>query len=83
MSERKKGRPKSRQAGLKVFTARMTPKAKARLQALAQVKGQHAYLLLEELFWKQWALLDAEERKAAETVAAITERGAKARSSRS
>ncbi len=77
MSERKKGRPKSRQDGLKVFTARMTPKAKARLQALAQVKGQHAYLVLEELFWKQWALLESDERKAAETVAATIERATK------
>ncbi len=74
MSAKKVGRPVSRPKGLQVFTARMTPKAKARLTALSQVKGEHGYVLLEQAFWEHWNNLPPEEQKAAETIAATVER---------
>lgn len=69
---RKRGRPPSRPADLVVFTAQLTPEAKAKLKALAQIKHSPAYTLLESAFWMLWEALPEDTRDAAETVANLT-----------
>lgn len=51
---------------LQPFTARLTPDAKRKLQALAQIRGQPAYEVLEEAFWRLWEALPPAQREAAE-----------------
>lgn len=68
----KRGRPPSRPKNLVVFNAQLTPAAKAKLKALAQVEHTYAYSLLENAFWQLWESLPAEKRKAAEIVASLT-----------
>jgi RNA polymerase sigma factor (sigma-70 family) len=69
MKKRGRGRPKSRPPELSAFTALMTPQAKARLKALARVKGAYAYSVLEASFWQTWKQLPAAERRKAEALA--------------
>lgn len=52
MKSRGPGRPPTRPKDLVVFTAQMSPQAKRRLKAIAQVEGSYAYTLLEEAFWQ-------------------------------
>lgn len=72
MKLRKPGRPPSRPKDLVAFTAQMTPDAKAKLKALAQVEHTHAYSLLEHAFWEFWSSLPEDKRSAAETIASLT-----------
>lgn len=67
------GRPRTRQPGLLVFNTQMTPKAKARLKALAQINGASAYIVLEEAFWQCWNSLSEEKRDCAELIASTIE----------
>lgn len=55
---------------LQGFTARFTPEAKERLLALAQIRDQPAYLLIEEAFWEFWRNLPAGQREVAEQIVA-------------
>jgi hypothetical protein len=71
--KRGRGRPKSRPPELTAFTALMTPQAKARLKALAQVKGTFGYSVLEASFWQTWKQLPAAERRKAEALAKALE----------
>jgi hypothetical protein len=57
------GRPVSQ---LEKFTARFTPKTKARLMALAEISGIPAYELLEKAFSEHWNALETEPRRRAE-----------------
>jgi hypothetical protein len=67
------GRPR-RERELVVFQAQMTPAAKRRLKALAEVEGTHAYTLLEEAFELWWGSLPKAKRDAAELIASAIER---------
>jgi len=67
------GRPTSRPKDLVTFTALMSPRAKQRLKALAQLEHNHAYALLETAFWKLWEQLPKNKRAAAETIATAIE----------
>ncbi len=49
----------------------MSAEARHRLKALSDVRGSHAYELLEEAFWAYWqALPENREKRTAETIAA-------------
>ena len=52
----------------------MTPEAKRRLKALAQVEGTHAYALLEDAFELWWRSLPKAKREAAELIARAIEK---------
>ena len=67
------GRPR-RPRELVVFQAQMTPGAKRRLKALAEVEGTHAYALLEEAFELWWRSLPTAKREAAELIASAIEK---------
>ncbi len=67
------GRPPSRPKDLVAFTALMSPRAKQRLKALAQLEHNHAYALLEVAFWEFWEQLPRDRRSAAEMIAAAIE----------
>jgi hypothetical protein len=69
--KKKRGRPPSRPKNLVVFNVLLTPEAKARLKALAQIEHTYAYTLLEGAFWKLWEELPPETRQAADTVAKL------------
>lgn len=71
--KKKVGRPRTQRPDMQVFNAQMTPEGKARLMALAQIEGKHAYALLEAAFWDRWKSLPAAKRKKAETIASILE----------
>lgn len=77
MQKRGRGRPATRPKDLQVLTVRLTPKAKTRLQVLADIHGEHAYVLLEKFFWEHWEKLPAEERRSAELIAATLEKARK------
>jgi predicted DNA-binding ribbon-helix-helix protein len=51
----------------------MTPEAKARLKALAQIEGEAAYIVLENAFWHRWESLSEKKRDRAELIAATIE----------
>lgn len=70
-----RGRPRSRPKHLVVFNAQMSPEAKTKLKALAQVENTYAYALLEDAFWRYWEALPRDKRRAAETIAQLTARG--------
>ena len=72
--KRGRGRPVTRATNLQALTVRLTPEAKTRLHVLAEIHGEHAYVLLEKFFWEHWEGLPAEEKKAAETIAATLEK---------
>lgn len=74
MKSRGPGRPPTRPKDLVVFTAQMSPQAKRRLKAIAQVEGSYAYTLLEEAFWQFWEQLPDDKRSTAETIAAAIEK---------
>jgi hypothetical protein len=57
-----------------VFTTRLTAGAKDRLLAIAQVRSEAAYTLLEQAFWSWWESLPADDRQAAEEILAILAR---------
>lgn len=73
MAKRGIGRPRTRREDLQSFSGMLTPEAKRRLLALAQVTGDPAYVLLEKAFWLQWKAVPASQRRAAETIAAALE----------
>ena len=52
-----------------VFNTLISPRAKARLKALAEVEGVYAYRVLEESFWERWERLPAATRGKAEALA--------------
>jgi len=66
MKSSRPGRPTSRPKDLVTFTALMSPRAKQRLKALAQ-------LVLETAFWEFWEQLPKNKRTAAETIATAIE----------
>jgi predicted transcriptional regulator len=55
------------------FSARLTPGAKNRLDALAMVTKETAYALVEKAFWVYWKNLDESVRSKAERIAATLE----------
>lgn len=72
MTTKKTGRPRNPEL-LEQFTMRLTPRAKRRLKALADLTGKPSYTLLEVGFWK---LLESEPkalREAVETIAGTVE----------
>lgn len=79
MKKKRPGRPSTRPPDLVVFNAQLTERAKARLQALAQLEGRPAYAVLEEAFWLRWESLPAQRRKEAETIASTIERARETR----
>lgn len=73
------GRPRTRKNGILVsdlptLKARLSPKAKALVLALAELRECPAYALLEEAFWEHWERLPREQREAAERLAKKTEK---------
>lgn len=68
MSRNKPGRPRTRSRDLETITTHLTPQAKRRLKALAQVQGDPAYELVEQAFWKLWEDLPSPRRDAAEAL---------------
>ncbi len=52
-----------------VFNTLITPEAKARLKALAEIEGSYAYRVLEDSFWDRWNSLPAGKRRKAEALA--------------
>jgi hypothetical protein len=73
MPRRKAGRPRTRREDLVSFSGMLTPEAKRRLLALAQVSGKPAYVLLEDAFWLQWKAVPSAQRDAVETIVAALE----------
>ena len=73
MAKRKLGRPPKEGPELEPFTARLTPQAKKRLMALAQISEQPAYTLLEKAFWEHWEHMPAGRREAAEAIVRLVE----------
>jgi len=51
----------------------MSPQAKLRLKALAQLERKAAYLVLEDSFWHRWDDLPEATRSAAELIASTIE----------
>ena len=56
------------------FSARLTPGAKARLDALAYLTQENAYVLLENAFWTYWNSLPPADRDSAESMAKAREK---------
>lgn len=69
MKRRGPGRPRTRPEGMLIFNALITPEAKARLKALAEIEETYAYRLLEDAFWDRWNNLPEEKRLKAEALA--------------
>lgn len=67
------GRPKKGNTKRLAFSAKLTPSAKNRLEALSFVTKESAYVLLEKAFWVYWDTLPEAERKKAETIASTRE----------
>jgi len=67
------GRPITRRQDLEPFTAHLTPEAKNRLLALAQVTGQPAYSYMEQAFWLLWEGLPDHQRDAAHAILRVLE----------
>jgi hypothetical protein len=55
------------------FSARFTPSAKGRLEALAFSTKEHAYVILEKAFWEYWENLPEPVKSKAERIAAEVE----------
>lgn len=70
----KKAKAAGRVRDLEPFTARLTPDAKRRLMALAQIKGDPAYELMEEAFWSLWDDLPSSQKDAAEALVRLIDR---------
>lgn len=70
--KRKRGRPRSPEA-LEPFTLRITPRAKRRLRALAEIAGKPSNAVLEAAFWQHLAGLPEPTRKAVERIASAVE----------
>jgi predicted transcriptional regulator len=81
MSPGRSGRPK-RGANLEPFTARLTPEAKRRLMALAQIRDTNAYEVMEQAFWDLWNGLPESEKAAADSLAQLVEKAREARRDR-
>lgn len=60
-------------------SARLTTRAKHRLDALVLMKNKTAYALLEEAFWTHWNALPESDRQRAETIASTVEDAQSAR----
>lgn len=67
------GRPITRRQDLEPFTSHLTPEAKRRLLALAQVTGQPAYSFMERAFWLLWDGLSKPQREAAEAILRVVD----------
>jgi len=74
MAARKKAPEAPAGEQLVSHTGKLTARAKCRLDALADVKGTHAYIVLETAFWAYWEGLPESERNDAETIARIKEK---------
>lgn len=70
--KRKRGRPKSPEP-LETFTLRITPRAKRRLRALAEVSGKPSNAVIEAAFWQHLAALPKPTREAVERIASTVE----------
>lgn len=81
MSPKKEGRARKGSAELEPFTARFTPEAKRKLQALAQIRDEPAYELVEEAFWSLWKSLPSGEREATERLIRLVDEARKAKGS--
>lgn len=73
MPRKKMGRPITRRQDLEPFTAHLTPEAKRRLLALAQVTGQPAYTYMERAFWLLWEGLPEAQREAAQAILRVVD----------
>lgn len=73
MPGKKMGRPITRRQDLEPFTAHLTPEAKRRLLALAQVTGQPAYTYMERAFWLLWQGLPEPQREAAQAIMRVVD----------
>jgi acyl-CoA-binding protein len=72
--DREKASAAVRARDLKPLTVRLTPDAKRRLMALAQIKGGPAYQLMEEAFWSLWDGLPSSQKDAAEELVRLVDR---------
>lgn len=81
MSPSRSGRPK-RGASLVPFTARLTPDARRRLLAVAQIRDVNAYEVIEQAFWEFWRGLPDSQRAAADALVELVEKTRKARKQR-
>lgn len=67
MTEGKKRKKRGEKEETEQFTTRLTPRAKDRLKAVAQLGEETAYAILEGAFWHYWnTALSKEKRDAAE-----------------
>lgn len=64
MSPRRAGQTTASASEREPFTARLTPEAKRKLQALAQIRGEPAYEVIEEAFWSLWKDVPSGQREA-------------------
>lgn len=64
----KTGRPSTRTKTLEPVTARLSPEAKRRLMALAQIRREPAYELVEKAFWSLWEGVPDSEKERAEAL---------------
>lgn len=67
------GRPVTRRQDLEPFTAHLTPEAKRRLLALAQITGEPAYAYVERSFWLLWQGLPEPQREAAQAILRVVD----------
>lgn len=81
MSPSRSGLPK-RGANLEPFTARLTPDAKRRLLAVAQILDVNAYEVMEQAFWGFWNGLPDAQRAAADALVELVEKTQKAHKQR-
>lgn len=81
MSARKAGQSTKPAGELEPFTARLTPEAKRKLQALAQIRGEPAYEVIEEGFWNLWKTLPSGQREASERLIQLVEEAREKKSS--
>lgn len=73
MPRTRPGRPRSRPLGMVPLTVLLSPRAKRRAKALAQVQGRPTYQVMESAFWSLWKSLPEDKRDAAEAIAALIE----------
>lgn len=67
------GRPRTSPRNLEPVTARLSPEAKRRLMALAQIRHEPAYELIEEAFWSLWEGVPDSEKERAEALIQLVE----------
>lgn len=77
MSPRRAGESSIPASEREPFTARLSPEAKRKLQALAQIRGEHAYEVIEEAFWRLWDDLAEGERQSADMLIRLVDEARK------